>query len=431
MSELQERYSRYNGSLSVIQAEMAFIGAVLLHPEKMMDVKIGANHFTDHHHRDIFEAIQDLESQGKMIDVITVDDRLREKLPDDDFNWLPYLGKCANDVYSETGFHTSQIVMLEKHHKREIKKIAETLFEDNDSDAAIQSLMNLDKVERKFTHATAEAALHAIEAAQEYAKHDGIPGLRTGLKLLDEAIGGLQSPDLYVVGARPAMGKTAMIINWMLNHDEPCAFFSTEQPHEQVGLRMISMTSGVSARKIRTAKFDESENNRMAYAVTKLAGKKIFIHDQGYLTIGDLMREARRLKYNHGIKAIYVDYIQRVRAKAENRRLEVAEVVTSLKSLAKELGVPVIALAQVSRNVDKLKEPKPGMSDLLESGVIEQEADVVMTLYREEEYFDNSQFKGTIEIIICKNRHGPTGAFRFSWLPETMQVKNLATEGNY
>jgi replicative DNA helicase len=286
--------------------------------------------------------------------------------------------------------------------------------------------MDIEVIQKKYSYSMAEAALAAIEKAQDSAANDGLTGLTTGLKKLDETIGGFQSPDLYVIGARPAMGKTAVIINMMLNNNAPVGFFSTEQPHEQIGLRAISATSQVSARNIRTAKFTDSDMNNMAYAVTKLSSKKVHIFDKGNLKITELMREARRMKFTHNIEAVYVDYIQRIKADSENRRLEVAEVVTSLKSLARELKIPVIALAQVNRKVEERADRRPHMGDLLESGVIEQEADVVMLLYRDEVYNENSPDKGIIEILIDKNRHGVTGKIKFAWLAETMQIKDLA-----
>lgn len=413
--------------LSIDQAESWFLGRLLQTPERIAETKINPEHFTSSQKRVIFESILDLSARNEIIDVVSVAAECEKKSPHEPY-WLAYCGQYVNDSFSDTFLLSSQKVMLESYRKRVIKNIAFDLTENLDSDAAITRLMDLDTVERKYCHTTAEATMAAIEKAQQTAQRDGVTGLKTGLVQLDKAIGGLQAPDLYVIGARPAMGKTAVVINFMLNHDAPVGFFSTEQPHDQVGLRMISATSNVSARKIRTATFDDSEYNNMAYAVTKLQSKKIHIYDKGHLTLNDLMREARRMKYNYGIEAIYVDYIQRVRAKSESRRLEVSEVVTGLKTLAKELQIPVIGLAQVNRNVEERADKRPGMGNLLESGVIEQEADVVMLLYRDEVYDEHSRDKGIIEIIIDKNRHGPTGTLKFAWLGETMQIKNLIRE---
>ncbi len=405
------------------EAEKLLLGQLLQSPEKLLDVSISAEHFASENNRLIFKTIQEMELQNQLIDVITVDQELERKT---NRSWLSMLGQYSQDSFSSTFFNSSQMVMREDFKKREINKITETLRGDYNADKAIQALMNIESVELKHSYSMTEAAMAAIEKAQESAKNNGITGLPTGLKRLDDTIGGFQSPDLYVIGARPAMGKTAVILNFMLNHNAPVGFFSTEQPHEQIGLRAISAESNVSAKKIRVADFTKQEMDSMAYAVTKLSSKQIHIHDKSYLTINELMREARRMKYNHNVEAIYVDYIQRIKADSENRRLEVAEVVTSLKSLARELKIPVIGLAQVSRQVEQRNDRRPHMGDLLESGVIEQEADVVMLLYRDEVYDDKTPDKGIIEILIDKNRHGVTGKLKFAWLPETMQIKNLA-----
>ncbi len=424
MSEISKRLNELeSGDWNIHQAESWLIGQLLASPERSMDLKINVDHFTMERNRMIFKKIIELESENKLIDVVTVADALEKESSNE--MWLPLLGQYQNDSFSPTFFDSSQIVMLKNYRKREIKRITSELNDDFDSDKAIQSLMSIDHVEKKYLHTSGEAVIAAIEKAEETAKKSGITGLSTGLALLDKAIGGFQSPDLYVIGARPAMGKTAIAINFMMSHNSPVGFFSTEQPHEQVGLRMVSAESSVSARKIRIADIDDHDNNAIAAAAVKLMKQQIFIYDKGYLKINELMREARRMKYNHDVKAIYVDYIQRIKSGNKDRRLEVSEVVTSLKSLARELEIPVIGLAQVSRKVEERTDFRPRMGDLLESGAIEQEADVVMLLYRDEAYHPLDGEKGTIEILIDKNRHGPTGMQKFAWLPETMQVKDL------
>lgn len=412
-----------SGDWSLQQAESWLIGQLLESPEKLMDIEITVDHFTVESNRRIYGKIVELESRSRMIDVVTVSDELEKEYPGE--YWMTILGQYQMDSFSSTFFNSTQIVMIKNYRRREIKKICAKLIDDFDSDQAIQSLMDINQVEQKYSHSTGEAVMAAIEKAEKTAKKEGITGLPTGLTLLDKAIGGFQSPDLYVIGARPAMGKTAVAINFMMNHNAPVGFFSTEQPHEQVGLRMISADSGVSARKIRTADINNRDINAISASAVKLAKQKIFIYDKSYLNINELIREARRMKYNHGIQAVYVDYIQRIKSGNKDRRLEVAEVVTSLKSLARELKIPVIGLAQVNRKVEEQKDRRPHMGDLLESGVIEQEADVVLLLYRDEVYNPIHGEKGTIEVLIDKNRHGVTGQMTFAWLPETMQIKDL------
>ena len=419
-----ELKKHHNESITVEQSESWFLGILMWKPERLMECKVGQQHFLSATNRFIFEAITTLDAKGHMIDVVTVADELDRMYPNHT-TWLALCGKYVSEAFSETFFHTAQKVMLERHRDRTIKSIAETLYKDFDADGAIQALMDLGKVEKNYSHSTAEAAMAAIEKAREAAKHGGMPGLCTGLAKFDKALGGLQAPDLIVIGGRPAMGKTSVIINWMLNHDCPAGFFSTEQPHDQIGLRMISMTSGVPGTMIRTASYQGAEEESMAKAVTKLASKQVHIYDRGNLSITELMRAARAMKYNHGVQIIYVDYIQRIRDKAESRRQEVANVVTKLKSLALELNIPIVALAQVNRDVEKRPDRRPRMADLKEAGEIEQEADTVAMLYRDEVYNEDTVDKGILEILIDKNRHGPVGRLKFAWLPETMRVQNL------
>jgi replicative DNA helicase len=328
-------------------------------------------------------------------------------------------------IISAEFFRSAQKIIRQDYRKREIKKIVHSLSENLDTDVAVRSLMALDNHEKQFTHTIVDAVGEARKKLEQSRNSKVLVGITTGLKKLDRAIGGLQAPDLYVIGARPAMGKTAVVINLMLNNECPVGFFSTEQPMEQIGLRVLSNQSSVSARDLRSTQLKEDDWPKLNQAVKRASKKEIFIHDRPSITIGELMREARRMKYNYGIQVLYVDYIQRIKSpKAESRRLEVAEVVTGLKTLARELNIPVVALAQVSRKVDERKDKRPHMGNLLESGVIEQEADVVILLYRDEVYNEDGN-KGVIEFLIDKNRHGPIGALDFAWLGDQMKVGDL------
>ena len=415
---------------SINQAEQWFIGQILQTPDRLMDCNVSEKHFLTSNHRLIFSTIRRMEDESKTIDAITVADELEQQTRRG--GWLALLGQYQMDSFSPTFFDTAQTVILDHYRKRQIAHIAQELQKDYDADKAILRLMEIDEPTKRYSYTLAESALAAVEHAQESAKRDGVVGLPTGLKLLDDAIGGFQPSDLYVFGARPAMGKTSVILNFMLNHgDAPTAFFSTEQPHEQIGLRAIAATGSVNARKIRLADFDQHEFDRMAQAVTALTRSRVIVYDKGHLTLAELMSEARRLKFNNDIQAVYVDYIQRIKTDQKERRLEVAEVVTGLKSLARELNIPVIALAQVNRTVEQRADKRPRMGDLLESGVIEQEADVVALLYRDEVYNQDTADKGIIEVLIDKNRHGPVGTLKFAWLGETMQIKDLYQGGEF
>jgi replicative DNA helicase len=405
------------------QAEQIFLGSILYQPSRLMDVRISEEQFLVEKHRKVFRAILELDLAGDPIDILGVGDYLKNQ--DGNESWTAELSIWVDLIISAEFFRSAQKIIRQDYRKREIKKIVHSLSENLDTDVAVRSLMALDNHEKQFTHTIVDAVGEARKKLEQSRNSKVLVGITTGLKKLDRAIGGLQAPDLYVIGARPAMGKTAVVINLMLNNECPVGFFSTEQPMEQIGLRVLSNQSGVSARDLRSTQLKEDDWPKLNQAVKRASKKKIFIHDRPSITIGELMREARRMKYNYGIQVLYVDYIQRIKSpKAESRRLEVAEVVTGLKTLARELNIPVVALAQVSRKVDERKDKRPHMGNLLESGVIEQEADVVILLYRDEVYNEDGN-KGVIEFLIDKNRHGPIGALDFAWLGDQMKVGDL------
>lgn len=408
---------------TIIEAEQTVLGILLASPSQLMVSKLCSKHFAVEMNKLVFDSIVELEKENQAIDVFSVNEVFKNKTGRD---FLPQLLSMANNFFTVGVFGSAQNIVLENYRKSEIRKITTQLNADFDTDRAIQSLMDLGVIDKNYTHTLADASALAVKQAMEKVNEDGLTGLTTGLTALDDSFGGLQSPDLYVIGARPAMGKTSFIINMMLANDAPVAFFSTEQPMIQVGLRSVSIESGVEAVKIRKADFNDDDAGAMSRALTTLSHKNVYIHDNGLLTITELMREARRLKYSHDVKAIYVDYIQRIKSPSANdRRNEVAEVVTGLKTLARELEIPVIGLAQVNRAVEQRVDKRARMGDLLESGVIEQEADVVMLLYRDEVYNPDSNKKGLIEVLVDKNRHGGTGIMMFEWQAKTMTVRDI------
>lgn len=409
---------------SQLDAENSFLGIILVKPHLLKNARVTAKHFVASSNILFMEQINEMERDNKTIDHASVSHELLKKTGRE-FLGIAY--GLSSDTFNYGFFKSYENIILYNYRKRMILEISKNLSKNLNPDEAIQSLMGIDTEERNYSFTMKEAVFTAIENAQKSAAVDGLTGLSTGLTELDDIFGGLQKSDLYILGARPAMGKTATALNFLINNDVPTLIFSTEQPYDQIGLRAISIKSGVSAAKIRKAEFEGNDIAHMNAGALQLAENKSHIYDKGVLTITELMREARRFKYTYGIKAIYVDYIQRIKgSKVQDKRLEVAEVVTSLKSLAKELNIPVVALAQVSRKVDERNDHRPTMADLLESGAIEQEADVIMFLYRDEIYNKKTSDKGIIEILIRKNRHGGIGDVRCAWLAKTMQVKNLS-----
>lgn len=409
-------------SFSGQYAEALLLGRLLNEPSKLLECKVTSKHFLGDTNRLIFETIQEIDSSGRGVDMATVNRELGNKTGR---TWLNELSYIMEQSFIESFFENAQDAILEEFKIRQINQIIIDLQNDFDLDRGIQELMDIDRPQEKSMFSLGEAAMAAFEHAKQITTSGKLVGLPTGLTKLDEAIGGLQSPDLLVIGGRPAMGKTSVILNMMLANGKPVGFFSTEQPSEQIGLRALSIEASVSARKVRTATCEKSDFDRMASIIPKLARTNIQIHDKSEIHISEIRRVARKMKYTYDVGAIYVDYIQRIHGSGESFRLQVSDVVKGLKSIARELDIPVVALAQVNRDVEKRPDKRPRMSDLVESGVIEQEADEVVLLYRDEVYDSNTSDKGVMEMLIDKNRHGPTGKLKFAWIGDHMQIKNL------
>jgi len=267
-----------------------------------------------------------------------------------------------------------------------------------------------------------------------YRNPDELRGVPTGYTQLDQMTGGLQRGDLIIIAGRPSMGKTTLAVNIAenaaLGHNIASAIFSMEMSAEQVTLRMISSLGRINQTSLRTGRLSEEDWPRIDTAMTQLSQAPIFIDETPSLTPTDLRARARRLKREHNLGLIVVDYLQlmQVPGTKENRATEISEISRSLKALARELNLPVIALSQLNRSVEQRQEKKPVMSDLRESGALEQDADVIMMIYREEVYEANTPRKGIADVIIAKQRNGPTGDVQMTFLGQFTKFENFAPE---
>ncbi|MEK7759864.1 MAG: replicative DNA helicase, partial [Pseudomonadota bacterium] len=268
-----------------------------------------------------------------------------------------------------------------------------------------------------------------------FRSESAITGVSTGFKDLDDMTSGLQAGDLVIVAGRPSMGKTSLAMNIAesaaVGSKLPVAIFSMEMPGEQLAMRMMASLGRINAHKVRTGKLEDDDWPRLTHAIGMLAEAPIFIDDTPALTPLELRTRARRLKREHGLGMIVVDYLQLMQApeSSENRATEISGITRSLKGLAKELSVPVIALSQLNRSLEQRPNKRPVMSDLRESGAIEQDADVILFIYRDEVYNEDSQDKGTAEIIIGKQRNGPTGKVKLTFLGEYTRFENYINTG--
>jgi len=413
--------------------EHEVIGQILQKPSLLAECDLTPAEFISEQNQEIFSVIMDLSNAGISIDVFSVSDELRRKTSRD---WLQVVGEIQNKI----GYlHFPAQVNHVRNNGRLVaakRILAATNFGlDNKDisvvDECIKQLMELNAAKNKYLHNVDDCITGAMDHIEKAMSTKGSLGLDTGLTELNTALGGFHDTDLIVVGARPAMGKTAFMMNCAVAgaRSGPVLVISAEQGFQQIGLRLLSIVGSVDSQKVRAADLDEGEWSDLSKSVITTRKLPIYVYDEPSPTISGVIRVARALKYQRNIRAIYVDYIQRIdSASRGQRRMDaVGEVTRALKSLARELEIPVIALAQVKREVESRNgDARPSMGDLADSSEIEKEADAIMTLYRDEVYKPDTDQKGVAEIILCKNRHGPTGKIRALWRGRYMQFKDIS-----
>lgn len=425
-------------------AETALLGACLLSRDAIADAveHVGADDFHKPAHGHIFEAIVTLYAAGDPVDPVTVADGLRRAgLLDAVGGPADLLGLQAATPATSNAARYARIVADTALLRRlvgvagEIAEIGYSAPPDvaEALDAAEAALYRV--AERRDTGAIldlrtmVERGLDHIEAL--YESGDRITGIPTGYVDLDDVLLGLQPGALYVVGARPSIGKTAWLLGAVMEAAKAghrALVCSLEMSHLELALRLLSMDARVDLSRLRSGKLAQADWSKLSEAVGRLAGTPLFIDDNPRLTVLDLRAKARRMKSRDGVDLIAVDYIQLMAdaAGAENRQVEVAAISRGLKVLAREIEVPVVALSQLSRQVEMRADKRPQLSDLRESGSIEQDADVVLGLYRDEVYNPDSADRGMAEVIVLKHRNGPTGKCRLSFLPHCARFVNMA-----
>ena len=417
-----------------LEAEQAVVGALLLENGKITDIDLSPLDFCDDSLGQIFGAIVSLESKQQPFDMWTVADELARTTGKD---WTTTVARVASNTVSARNIKAYAEHVKRYKRNREARRIAQELAQnigqdDTAIDRAIADLMALDTQQAQTTYTIQEATKLAMNHVESVYEANGqLTGLPTGLSDLDEAIGGYQNSDLFILAARPAMGKTGFLLSSALNCGVPAGIISAEMSAFQLALRAISTAGRVDSQKVRTAKLDDEDWPKLSIGVHTLAEKQIHIDDRSNPTIGEVQRWARKTRQKHGIAILFVDYLQRLRGNnpRASRIDQVGEIAIGLKTIARELKIPVVALAQVNRSVDSRADRRPMMGDLANSSEIEKEADEIAMLYRDEVYNPDSPDKGIAEFIIEKNRHGPTGLIRAAWLPQYMLFENLATYG--
>ena len=418
--------------------EHAVIGALLKDSSVISDVDLVPEDFDFESYKITYQLIIDMFAASDVIDVLTVSDKLQRSSPMDNGHWLSFLGRAAYDCASVANVKAYASLVKNESRVRKAKAIAAELLNDIDQmddaadavDSAVSQLMQLAVSRKSYEHSISQALNSAVDLIEEARVSDGTVGIKTGLSKIDTILSGFHDSDLYVIAARPAMGKTAVLLNFLDNAKESVGLISAEQPYDQIGLRLISINGQVNSHHMRTGKLDDFGYKKVTAASVRMHQEQnIWINDKSGISIIEVIRQARKWKHQHKIKALYVDYIQRIKWTDQKmaRWEQVGNVVMALKELARELQIPVIALAQVNRSVESRDNKRPHMGDIANSSEIEKEADCIMILYRDEVYNPDTADAGIMEIDVGKNRHGPTGVTKFIWDERYMKVKDLET----
>ncbi|KPV95943.1 Replicative DNA helicase [Pseudoalteromonas sp. P1-9] len=434
-----------------IEAEQSVLGGLMLDNEAWDRVaeRVVAQDFYTRTHKLIFEAMEKLVESGHPIDLITISETLEKTNELDSIGGFAYLGEIAKNTPSAANINAYAEIVRERAVVREMIHVANEIADAGYNPEGRDSHDLLDLAETKVfkiaeqrtkssdgpqnIHNILEKTIDKIEELYQ-SPQDGVTGVSTGYSDLDKMTAGMQPSDLIIVAARPSMGKTTFAMNLAehaaMTQDKPTLIFSLEMPSEQIMMRMLASLGRINQTKVRTGQLDDDDWARLSSTMGLLIEKgKMFVDDSSGLTPTELRSRARRIARDHGgISMIMVDYLQlmRVPSLQDNRTLEIAEISRSLKALAKELECPVIALSQLNRTLEQRADKRPINSDLRESGSIEQDADLIMFIYRDEVYNEDSTDKGVAEIIIGKQRNGPIGKVRLTFQGQFSRFDNYA-----
>ena len=430
-----------------VESEQSILGSIILDKDAIITVAetINPSDFYKEAHKIIYESMLSLNSNNEPIDLITLIEELRKEGHLDNIGGISYLTSLSTIVPTTSNVKYYANIVKEKSVMRQLIKASNEIINlGYDASTDVQEILN--KAEKSIFDISQEKSgddIQPINAVLQdtfdmieklCTEKKEVTGITTGFKDLNKKINGLQRTDLILLAARPAMGKTAFSLNLVQNAalkgDASVAVFSLELSKEQLVQRMLSAQSNVELSKIKTGTLGESDWPRIIDGMAVLSEAKIFIDDTPGIKISEIRSKCRRLKMEKGLDLILIDYLQLMEGegKNENRQQEIAKISRSLKILAKELDCPVVALSQLSRSPELRKDHRPILSDLRESGSIEQDADIVMFLYRDEYYHDDSEKKNIGEVIVAKNRHGETGNVELVWFGQVQKFADKVRE---
>lgn len=411
-------------------AEEAVLGGILLRNENFHEAAkwLTDAHFTSAFRQRLWSALKSRILAGEPADAVTVS----ELMPEQGADVIDLAATCGTSRTVDSYVR----IVRENWRRREAATIASRLLAaarsgDDGVDEAIGSLLALNATVTDHEFTGKQAMLMAWDQAQTAYENGGkLPGITTGLAALDDILGGFHDSDLTLVGARPAMGKTALLVNFAeaAAKTVPVGLISAEQPVNQIGIRRLALASNVGAAAIRAGRIEDEQWSKLSAGVSARRDAPIWIYDRSALTLDELVAIARKWKHQHAIRALYIDYAQRITVPGVERVTEVSTIARGLKNLARDLKIPVVCLAQVKAAVDARPDKRPNQGDLANSDELTREADQILMLYREAAYDHNTPNRGVAEILIEKNRHGPTGFKRVAFREETMQFADLAYE---
>lgn len=429
-----------------LEAEQSVLGSVLLDKEGIIRVSdiLLPEDFYDDRHAEVFEAMLELFEKRSPIDVVTLTDHLEKKKKLTEIGGASYITTLANSVPTAAHAANYADIIHEKAVLRRLltaaNKITNLGYEeerklDDILDEAEKELFGVSqKMMRQYFLPLKSILTETFDRIDELHKHKGqLRGVSTGFRDLDNKLAGMQASDLIILAARPSIGKTSLALN-IAQHvatkeKAPVGIFSLEQSKEQLVDRMLCSEAGVDSWKMRTGNLNDDDFPKIGYAMGTLSEAPLYIDDSPMLNVMEIRTKARRLQAEHGLGLIIVDYLQlmqgRSSARDPNRVQEVSEISRGLKALARELKVPVLALSQLSRTVEHRPDKRPLLADLRESGSIEQDADVVMFIYREDYYNPDTDRKNIAEILIRKHRNGPTGSIELYFMPEQTRFRTM------
>jgi replicative DNA helicase len=426
------------------EAEQAVLGCMLLDSDVIPTVTelLRSEDFYREDHREICEAILDLSEKARPVDIITVSEQLQLRGTLDGVGGLEYLNNIAMAVPTTANARHYAKIVEEKSLLRKLIR-ASSEISNMSFEASEEAAYVLDRAEKSifdilqkrstqgFTHIK-DVLLETFNRLEElYNSKSYITGIPTGFTDLDYKTAGLQNSDLVLIAARPGMGKTAMALNITqyaaVHMNVPVAVFNLEMSRDQLVNRMLSSEVMVDSHKMRTGKLEDGDWHKIARALAPLSEAPVYIDDTPGISVMDIRAKCRRLKLEKNLGLVVIDYLQLMqgRGRSENRQQEVSEISRSLKILAKELNVPVVTMSQLSRGPESRTDHRPMLSDLRESGAIEQDADIVMFLYRDDYYNPDTEKKNIAEVIIAKHRNGSTGTIELRWFGEYTKFANL------